>query len=85
MARDDGYTTVRYACINTPDVQTNTDGHTVGKYAFGNPAGARWGAAYRPKKCEKCGGTVVGGVGVKRLRCLIGLERRAQGLDAPVE
>jgi len=64
-SRDDlkiEYRKVVYVCPNAPGrTKRSADGHTVGSYEYGNGAGARWGAAYRPKVCEKCGATLVTG------------------------
>lgn len=62
MAKYDGYVPVYYACVNSPGFTKKTsDGHTYGKYEYGNAAGARWGSALRPKTCSKCDGVIVTG------------------------
>lgn len=62
------YEKVLFACIHAPGIiRKNADGHTVGSYAYGNPAGARYAAASRPQVCDKCGGKVVSGANAKGL------------------
>ena len=61
------YIQVKHICPNAPaatkthsPVDHFLDGHTLSQYAYGNPAGARWGAAMRRQTCIKCGAKLVG-------------------------
>lgn len=79
MSESDHYPwKVYYACENagTYSLDKRKAGpHTCGMYSYGNGAGARWGAAMRPHKCEHCGGAIVTAGTRKGLQALLARQR----------